>query len=239
MGFLVVSLYQELLGNRDDANVVVYQEMACFGGPTIDVPRVESETTPLGKQPRRRREGAVKRRGVEEPLAEVSVALFRQEVVGEVVLINYPNGDGTFLVKVTAFLEEERFHSVDSAGYSQWDNDSFTDVIDLNSYYSTGHVVFQRHLSLIYRERELARRDQRLEKIAAKKRAAQDLEEKNKRRSIEAAADKAARSRQFNFRQFLDSGSESESEYGMADLIADQRATDSADIHVPHNLKHL
>ena len=60
--------------------------------------------------------------------------LFKQEVVQELVTINYPDNSGIFDVRIVGYNNRQRWHKVDSEGLEQgtWIDDSFTDEVDLN-----------------------------------------------------------------------------------------------------------
>merc|ERR1739841_463939 len=72
---------------------------------------------------------------------------FKEEIIGEVMSIDYPDGSGLFIVKVTAYEANTRWHHVDSDGLSLWDNESFTDVVDVNDFFRKGVIRFHRRLS--------------------------------------------------------------------------------------------
>jgi len=135
-GFLVVNLSRELLGERDDANVIIYQEM-------------------------RRLLGTRQHEALAVPL------LFRTEVTREVINIDYPDGSGSYEVKVVGYDEKERWHYVDSRGHSRWEGETFTDIINLNEYFRDGYVRFKRCLSLVHRDIELSKREVRRAKAEA------------------------------------------------------------------------
>eukprot|EP00448_Togula_jolla_P019827 CAMPEP_0170579124 /NCGR_PEP_ID=MMETSP0224-20130122/5821_1 /TAXON_ID=285029 /ORGANISM="Togula jolla, Strain CCCM 725" /LENGTH=385 /DNA_ID=CAMNT_0010902137 /DNA_START=92 /DNA_END=1249 /DNA_ORIENTATION=+ len=130
-GFVVVSISRECLGDREDANVIVYQEMRCAAG---EARLAAALTVPL---------------------------IFRAEVLNQVVTVSYPDKSGVFDVRIVEYLEAEHWHKVDSAGLSVWDGESFTDTIDLNAFFRDGHVEFKRDLSLVYRDVELVKREAR------------------------------------------------------------------------------
>lgn len=129
-GFVVIQLIRELLGKSEEANVIVYQEMQ----------RLHPD-----------------RLGGEE--MEVP-SLFRSEVLQEEIRVSYPgkDGGGVFDLRVVDYDAKCRFHITDSKGLSLWQGERFFDTINLNEYFRDGHVVFKRHLSLILRDFELAKR---------------------------------------------------------------------------------
>jgi len=85
--------------------------------------------------------------------------LFRNEVVHEVITIDYPDKSGVFTVRITGYDEQQRWHYVDSSGLSLWDGDTFTDIVNLNQFFRDGFITFQRHLSLIHLDAEMSKRE--------------------------------------------------------------------------------
>merc|ERR1712217_365196 len=94
--------------------------------------------------------------------------MFGAEVVGEVITIRYPDESGIFAVKIIRYYERRQLHMVDSHGLSLWEEDEFTDLINLNEFYRDGYITFYRHLCQIYREVALKNRQERKEKREAK-----------------------------------------------------------------------
>eukprot|EP00747_Dinoflagellata_sp_TGD_P204830 gnl/TRDRNA2_/TRDRNA2_78536_c1_seq2.p1 gnl/TRDRNA2_/TRDRNA2_78536_c1~~gnl/TRDRNA2_/TRDRNA2_78536_c1_seq2.p1 ORF type:complete len:267 (-),score=56.34 gnl/TRDRNA2_/TRDRNA2_78536_c1_seq2:93-851(-) len=137
-GFLIMGVSRELIGCREDANVLVYQEMHRIGGERL------------------------------EELEGTIPTIFKTEIINEVLTIRYPDGSGDYVVKVTDYHEQARLHHVDSAGYSLWDDDSFVDTVDINEFHRDGHITFHRHLSYIFREVELEKRAVRRAKADAR-----------------------------------------------------------------------
>mmetsp|Transcript_54907 Transcript_54907/g.128388 ORF Transcript_54907/g.128388 Transcript_54907/m.128388 type:complete len:315 (+) Transcript_54907:126-1070(+) len=65
-----------------------------------------------------------------------------QEVVGRVVEIAYIDPPETYRVKIMKYDSESQFHTVDSTGYSTWDDESFQDTLDLNVFQQAGRLTF-------------------------------------------------------------------------------------------------
>ncbi|CAE8628061.1 unnamed protein product [Polarella glacialis] len=175
-GFVISGISKDFLGTREDANVIVYQAMQRLQGKP-------------------REKAALKGKGPPN--------MFRADVLQEDIRIVYPDGSGTFDVKIVDFIEKgkDRLHAVDSAGLSLWDGETFTDQIDLNDFFRAGHVHFLRHLSLVMRDAELNKklarqekaqlRQHELEEIAAQAHARrsrpESLEDLDKRRRSKVA----------------------------------------------------
>merc|ERR1712037_1018508 len=82
VGFAIVRLYTEFVGEREQANVVVYHEMQrSDGNPGVP-------------------------------------ALFRGEIVNEVITIDYPDKSGAYQVRIVDYDVCRRWHHVDSCGLS-------------------------------------------------------------------------------------------------------------------------
>ncbi|CAK0845323.1 unnamed protein product [Prorocentrum cordatum] len=162
-GFLVVGVCRELLGQKEEANVIVYQDMQRLDGSR----KLEPLAVPL---------------------------LFRDEVVHEVVHIDYPDDGGSFDLRVVGFNERDKWHYVDSRGLSMWQGDCFVDEVDLNEYYRDGRVQFKRPLSLVWREGELRRRRER--RARADERQAEMEERERKRGALDGRVVVSRRLRQ-------------------------------------------
>jgi len=153
LGFVIVEFAREFLGERDEANIIVYQEMWWRGiaGTRLGVPPAADVVPPtMGWN-------------------MLLPPLFRAEVIHEVITIDYPENAGIFDVRITGYDEESRFHKVASSGLSLWDGDEFDDEIDLNTFYRAGFVKFQRNLCTIHRDRTVKKRSVR--KAKAEQRA--------------------------------------------------------------------
>ncbi|CAK8989627.1 unnamed protein product [Durusdinium trenchii] len=83
--------------------------------------------------------------------------LFRSEVIGEVVGIQYPDGSGPFDVTIRGWIESEQLHMVDSKSLSTWNGERFTDLIDFNEAFTSGRAAFHRKLSLVMRDVEMTK----------------------------------------------------------------------------------
>eukprot|EP00931_Biecheleriopsis_adriatica_P079879 TRINITY_DN5321_c0_g1_i2.p1 TRINITY_DN5321_c0_g1~~TRINITY_DN5321_c0_g1_i2.p1 ORF type:complete len:370 (+),score=75.93 TRINITY_DN5321_c0_g1_i2:76-1185(+) len=138
-GFVVSGLTWEFLGKRKDFHVVVYQSMHRLLGLPA------------------------------ESLKQKTGNIFRFEVIGEVISIEYPDGSGTFDVRIVGWLERDGVHCVDSRGLSDSDVPRFTDLVDLTAYFRDGHVRFQRNLSLVMRDVEMTKHYVRQDKARIKK----------------------------------------------------------------------
>jgi len=100
--------------------------------------------------------------------AEVPVpSLFKTEVVGEILAIDYPDNSGAFEVKVVDYDPRTKRHKVDTEGFCE-DGEEFSEDIDLNLFFRNGHVHFRRQLSLVHRDVELERKALRKRKAEEK-----------------------------------------------------------------------
>ncbi|CAK8990084.1 unnamed protein product [Durusdinium trenchii] len=106
--------------------------------------------------------------------------LFRSEVIGEVVGIQYPDGSGPFDVTIRGWIESEQLHMVDSKSLSTWNGERFTDLIDFNEAFTSGRAAFHRKLSLVMRDVEMTKM---LAKKAKEK--GSDPDERRKRKKQE------------------------------------------------------
>jgi len=112
-------------------------------------------------------------------------SIFKTEVLGEVITIDYPDKSGVFVVRIEDYDEENRWHKVNSNGLSRWDGEDFVDEIDLNFFYRDGHVKFMRHLSMILRDIEMKRRAEKRQKAEAKALHLAELERERKKQEEE------------------------------------------------------
>jgi len=157
-GFVVVDIRKEFVGEREESNAIVYAEMER---------RLHDSDGHLS-------------------WAELWVpSIFKTEVLGEVITIDYPDKSGVFVVRIVDYDEETRWHKVNSNGLSRWDGEDFIDEIDLNFYYRDGHVKFMRHLSLILRDIEMKRRAEKRQKAEAKALHLAELERERKKQEEE------------------------------------------------------
>lgn len=111
-----------------------------------------------------------------EPLLFPS--LFKNEVMHEVITIDYPDKSGVYTVRIIGYDEQQRWHHVNSDQLSLWEGETFTDIINLNEFFRDGYITFQRHLSLIHRDVELSKRELKREKAAQQ---AAELDAKRRR----------------------------------------------------------
>jgi len=102
-------------------------------------------------------------RGTTQPETQDAPQLFNSNVLDEVLTVTYPDGSGTYRLRVMGYNRERNWHSCDSSNLSTWLGGSFTDLLDLNEYYMNGHAVFDRPLCLAFREQHFARRKKREE----------------------------------------------------------------------------
>jgi len=133
VGFAVFRLYTEFIGEREQANAILYLEMQ-RGEGNVGVP-----------------------------------ALFKGEVVNEVITIDYPDKSGAYEVRIVGYDGHRKWHYVDSCGLSLWDGETFTDTINLNQFFRDGHISFSRPLSLVHRDVELSKREARRAKADLKR----------------------------------------------------------------------
>eukprot|EP00411_Alexandrium_monilatum_P095466 CAMPEP_0175758760 /NCGR_PEP_ID=MMETSP0097-20121207/65189_1 /TAXON_ID=311494 /ORGANISM="Alexandrium monilatum, Strain CCMP3105" /LENGTH=140 /DNA_ID=CAMNT_0017068071 /DNA_START=39 /DNA_END=458 /DNA_ORIENTATION=+ len=63
-------------------------------------------------------------------------------LVGAVLDVIYSEPEATYRVRVVKYDEDNRWHKVDSEGLSDWDGESFTDTIDVNSMAAQGRIRF-------------------------------------------------------------------------------------------------
>eukprot|EP00929_Paragymnodinium_shiwhaense_P034466 TRINITY_DN18752_c0_g1_i3.p1 TRINITY_DN18752_c0_g1~~TRINITY_DN18752_c0_g1_i3.p1 ORF type:complete len:314 (+),score=46.14 TRINITY_DN18752_c0_g1_i3:75-944(+) len=72
---------------------------------------------------------------------------FSEDIINRVVDVTYDNPTATYRVRVADFNVATRLHHVDSEGYSVWvdpevGDEPFTDVLNLNSMFDQGKIVF-------------------------------------------------------------------------------------------------
>lgn len=67
---------------------------------------------------------------------------FGTEILGEVLEVTYPDGEGTFLVRVVGYMPRKGWHRVSSLGLSDWDGEDFVDELDVSEMFAAGQVEF-------------------------------------------------------------------------------------------------
>lgn len=169
MGFLVDDLRKEALGAKDEANMVVFVYM----------------------QRRTVFQRDIRQRPTLAPLEGGSPHLFKAEIVGERVVVDYPDRSGQFEMTIVNFDPKNQWHELDSKGLSLWDGEEFTDWVDVNAFFRDGHVRFHRHLSLLYHHIEVAKRAERKRKAQSKAQRSAEIRQQREQEAM--ALDKSTR----------------------------------------------
>jgi len=109
------------------------------------LPKPGASTKESASRPAAKARSAAQGRGRGKTLQTSKAKLFKDEVIGKVVEVNY-GAEGMYRVKVTRYDPEDGFHHVDSTGYSRWEDeegdDWFEDTINLNSMVRRGLAHF-------------------------------------------------------------------------------------------------
>jgi len=149
LGFKIVGLWHDYVGERSLCQAAVYLEMRFTPS---------AATTAKPRRPLPRSKAA----GIADDLRAPArpPQLFGAELKDEVVTIDYPDNQGTFDVLVCDFRTKNDWgiHKVDSTGLSSWDGEEFVDEVDINLFFCNGLIAFKRPLSVQLSERELAKR---------------------------------------------------------------------------------
>jgi len=149
LGFATHALTSKFLGDRQSAQVVVYQGMLCCRVNEVNLATSaglpEQETS--SKNPEQHL--AV------PSLSSASPVLFKNEVLQEKVLIYFPDRPGQHEVRIVGYDRFSKWHFI---GLSLENGEVRKEKIDLSQLYRDGRVQFKRYFSLMQRDSELLRR---------------------------------------------------------------------------------